>query len=503
MEVKELEEAREEAVQDARPPQRPSSPHPPTPPVWSRSFGPTPVTGNLRGHLLRGLVRLGTLLAADLLALFLGWYTVRHLRRGTFGETAAGLIAEFLPNQAVSSAQLAVALVLGLTMAGAYRRGDHWRDPTRTLSGVGMAVVLALYSDFWHGEAQVVALRGLVIWTLLGLALVLVRGLFALLRDRMPTPRFTHRVLAIHGAGASARPPELGPDHSVVAVLHADELPDDLEDMGPWLAGGVDTLFLQGRLSPEAFGHVTDFALSHGCRLLCVPQAQGMAGVDTRLFWVRGKPFVEVTAPGLRASQLLLKRVLDVVGSLTLLLLLSPLLALLAALVKLDSPGPVLFRQRRAGYGGRFFHLLKFRSMRSDAEDVLLADRAMWHRYVENDFKLPDGEDPRVTRVGRFLRRTSLDELPQLLNVLRGDMSLVGPRPVVEPELENYAGKVPALLSVKPGMTGLWQITGRSAISFPERAQLDLEYVRSWSLLRDLWILLVTPPTVLLQRGAH
>ena len=141
--------------------------------------------------------------------------------------------------------------------------------------------------------------------------------------------------------------------------------------------------------------------------------------------------------------------------------------------------------------------------MRADAEKVLRSDETLYRKYLANDFKLPEDEDPRITRLGRFLRRTSLDELPQLLNVLKGTMSLVGPRPVVAPELEMYRGRIPILLSVKPGVTGPWQIAGRSKIAFPYRAELDLDYVRNWSLLRDFWILLLTVPAVLLQRGAH
>jgi len=147
--------------------------------------------------------------------------------------------------------------------------------------------------------------------------------------------------------------------------------------------------------------------------------------------------------------------------------------------------------------------MLKFRSMRVDAEDALYANPELHSRFLANGCKLPENEDPRITRVGRLLRKLSLDELPQLFNVIRGDMSLVGPRPLVGPELENYAGRVPVLLSVKPGMTGLWQVSGRSAVPYPERAEMDLEYVRNWSFLGDLWILILTPFVVLAGRGAH
>ena len=236
---------------------------------------------------------------------------------------------------------------------------------------------------------------------------------------------------------------------------------------------------------------------------LCLPKSGELDEVASRRVWISGRPYSEPTNTGLRASQLVVKRIVDVVGAGALLVLLSPVFVVCVALVKLSSPGPFFFHHRRVGRGGNFFHVKKFRTMRADAEDVLRNDEALYQKYVRNDFKLPAQEDPRVTSVGPILRRCSLDELPQLLNVLSGDMSLVGPRPVMEEELASYAGRVPILLSVKPGVTGLWQISGRSRVGFPARAELDLKYIRNWSLLGDFLILLRTVPAVLLQRGAH
>jgi len=197
------------------------------------------------------------------------------------------------------------------------------------------------------------------------------------------------------------------------------------------------------------------------------------------------------------------KRAVDVLGALLGLVALGPLLFAIALWIRLDSPGPALFAHERVGRGGRRFRCLKFRTMRRDAERLLRADPVLLARYLRHDFKLPADEDPRITRAGRFLRRTSLDELPQLLNVLRGDMSLVGPRPVVQPELERYAGRTGLLLSVKPGMTGAWAVSGRSAVGYPARAHLELDYVASWSLWLDLRLLWRTIPRVLGAHGAH
>ena len=141
--------------------------------------------------------------------------------------------------------------------------------------------------------------------------------------------------------------------------------------------------------------------------------------------------------------------------------------------------------------------------MRSDAEDLLRSQPDLYELYLANDFKLPEGLDPRITRSGRFLRKTSLDELPQLWNVLKGDMSLVGPRPIVPDELVHYDGVSSLLLSLRPGMTGKWTVGGRSSVAYPKRADMELEYIRNWSVLGDLEILLRTGRVVWKGWGAH
>jgi lipopolysaccharide/colanic/teichoic acid biosynthesis glycosyltransferase len=212
---------------------------------------------------------------------------------------------------------------------------------------------------------------------------------------------------------------------------------------------------------------------------------------------------VELRSAGLRGQQLVLKRLLDIVGAMVLLVAFAPVMAAVAIAVRIGSAGPVVYGQARLGRHGRTFRCLKFRSMYPDAEQRLHADEALYAEYVRNDFKLPEGRDPRITPIGRILRNTSLDELPQLWNVLRGDMSLVGPRPIVPKELCHYAGEEHMLLLLKPGITGSWQVSGRSNVGYPERSQLELDYVEGWSLGRDILILLQTAPAVLLQRGAH
>jgi UDP-galactose-lipid carrier transferase len=196
------------------------------------------------------------------------------------------------------------------------------------------------------------------------------------------------------------------------------------------------------------------------------------------------------------------KRLLDVSGAILLIVLLSPLLLAIAALVRRDG-GPVLYRHKRVGAGGRSFGCIKFRSMDIRADDILTnhlashpAAAVEWHATQ----KLRS--DPRITAIGRILRQTSLDELPQLLNVIRGEMSLVGPRPIVQSELRFYGEHAESYMKARPGLTGLWQVSGRSNTSYDERVKLDVWYVRNWTFWHDVAILLKTIPVVLFRRGA-
>ena len=203
-------------------------------------------------------------------------------------------------------------------------------------------------------------------------------------------------------------------------------------------------------------------------------------------------------APVARVSWV--KRALDISLSATLLFVGAPVILAIALAIKLDSPGPVLYRQRRVGKDSALFNMLKFRSMVIDA-DQRLAELALRNEAIGPLFKIRN--DPRVTRVGRILRRCSLDELPQLANVLTGEMSLVGPRPPLPSEIAKYEDWQLGRLRALPGMTGLWQVSGRSEVPFNDMVRLDMHYVRNWSLGLDLEIMLRTVPAVLANRGAY
>ena len=202
------------------------------------------------------------------------------------------------------------------------------------------------------------------------------------------------------------------------------------------------------------------------------------------------------------------KRLIDILGSLLALIILSPLLILVAIAIKLDSEGPILAdTPMRAGKAGKLFKIYKFRSMVQNAQAILDNNPKLLAEYKKNSYKIFD--DPRITKAGKVLRRFSIDEFPQFFNILKGDMSLVGPRAYYPYELEEQQKKYPTsrkfvkiILSGKPGVTGLWQVSGRSQINFDKRVEMDAKYVKRRSLLYDFWIILQTMPAVLSGRGA-
>jgi exopolysaccharide biosynthesis polyprenyl glycosylphosphotransferase len=254
------------------------------------------------------------------------------------------------------------------------------------------------------------------------------------------------------------------------------------------------------RLPDEALLDIVHSVRLRGVPLRVVPGAFALMRGRTILSEGMGLPLLEVHYPGLDNTQRALKRVLDVAVSICGLALLSPLLLAVAVAVRLDSPGPVLFRQKRVGADEKVFVCYMFRSMQRDAE----VRQAVLEGLNEAEgpvFKIRD--DPRVTRVGRLLRRWSIDELPQLLNVLKGEMSLVGPRPLPVRDFlrmeESHKGRLGAV----PGMTGYWQTSGRSELSFEEMVRLDLYYIENWSLSFDLKIILKTLGAVLRREGAY
>lgn len=199
-----------------------------------------------------------------------------------------------------------------------------------------------------------------------------------------------------------------------------------------------------------------------------------------------------------------IKRSIDIVLATLGIVLTLPIYIILVTLYKFgENKGPLIFKQERVGKNGEIFYIYKFRSMVVDADKKLKEDKALYQKYIKNNYKLEPEEDPRITKLGRLLRETSLDELPQLINVIQGNMSLVGPRPVVQEELREYGNNKDKFLSVKPGVTGYWQVSGRSSVGYPDRVNIELYYIEAKSLKMDLYILLKTIMMVVLRKGAY
>jgi len=236
--------------------------------------------------------------------------------------------------------------------------------------------------------------------------------------------------------------------------------------------------------------------------LVVAPSLTDIGGPRIHTRPVAGLPLIHVETPRYDGRKLLAKRAFDVVISGILIVGLSPVLVVIAIAIRLSTPGSVLFRQERVGFNGQRFHMLKFRSMVTDAE-AQLAGLAQAVRAEGNSVMFKMKDDPRVTPIGRVLRRFSLDELPQLLNVFGGAMSLVGPRPPLEREVSEYERHVHRRFLVKPGITGLWQVSGRSNLSWADTVRLDLYYVENWSMTGDVVILWRTARAVLARDGAY
>lgn len=292
---------------------------------------------------------------------------------------------------------------------------------------------------------------------------------------------------------------QLSGDLHLPIIGHEQDADDILEAIKAFqpdavaLSGGV-------QLSPKAIRQLGWALADLRIHLIMAPALTDVAGPRIHTQPVAGLPLIHVSTPKLEGGKAFIKRSFDVIGSAVLILMLSPVLLLVALAVKLDSNGPVLFKQERIGMRGEPFKMLKFRSMVVDAEARL----AKLQRQNEGHgvlFKMKD--DPRITRVGKFIRRYSLDELPQLFNALAGSMSLVGPRPPLPSEVDAYEQHVHRRLLVKPGLTGLWQVSGRSLLSWEDTVRLDLYYVENWSLAGDIVILLRTVRAVLHRTGAY
>jgi exopolysaccharide biosynthesis polyprenyl glycosylphosphotransferase len=339
-----------------------------------------------------------------------------------------------------------------------------------------------------------------LLWLITGLGATVLRGFGRGVWRRLTPPE---RVVVV-GEGPLAaetrRKLELFPDIHARIVTSTPPQPSELLDAPEQVEAADRLIVASPSVDERTIARLVELCRAKQLKLSVVPPVRGMFGTAVQLIHVADLPIVEYNTWDVSRSTLLLKRAIDLVVSVTALLVLGPILILIACAIKLDSHGPVLFVQQRAGVRGKPFKMLKFRTMVADAEDRL-DEVVELEELPDPMFKLDD--DPRVTRMGGFLRRASLDEFPQLVNVLKGDMSLVGPRPEQVELVERYAPEHRFRLAVRPGMTGPMQVFGRGRLTFQERLAVEREYIENLSIGRDLRILALTVGAVVSGRGAY
>src|SRR5438128_262699 len=380
---------------------------------------------NLRHHLRRAVVRLLVLVVADLASFGVMRAVVRAVRDySVVGQALAQRVEAIVPTGILNGWQYAAALLMGLLVTGNYGRGDQRRNPRRLFLGAALATALPLWMAIWTRALEPVLVQYVLVTVLVWIGLLLERQTInRIVTWVRPAERDRMDVLFV-GPGADCidamRTPAFsaGTDYRPIGFVDtkggaASGALGDLSDLALVLAAsGARAVVISGYLSEQQFRDVVDTALGGGCQVLSVPRSVQIAGVHPMTVWRGGQALGGLTAPSLKGWQLALKRVMDVAGATIGLVLLSPVFALLAVLVKLESAGPVFFQQERVGGGGRRLRTIKFRTMVHGAEtrrDELLS------RSLYTDprlFKMPN--DPRSTPLGRWLRRTSLDELPQL-----------------------------------------------------------------------------------------
>ncbi|MDP9200794.1 MAG: exopolysaccharide biosynthesis polyprenyl glycosylphosphotransferase [Gemmatimonadota bacterium] len=465
----------------------------------------------VRRHTGRVATRFAVLVTGDLIAIFIA----RTIALWLAAETVNGSLA-FSDTPLVTGGArfifLGLIAIVAVFATGGHSRHRALNQPMRLFIGVAGAVLIMWAGGLARGLLPDLVLPMVATAGTVWLSLLIVRQVSEwILRDVWPgqrgagvailvgapkhAGRYEHAVAAPGGdyrvAGYVATQAEGGGEF----LGTIDNLPGVID------SHDVEAVVVCADLPASRINDLIEECLHSGCQVLFPARAVRVYGLRPTLVWHHDQPFFELGSPVLKARALISKRIVDVVVSGILLLLLSPLLVAIAIAIRLDSPGSPFFFQERAGLGGRRFRMFKFRTMRegADAEKQDLA-----HLNQTGDtrlFKIRD--DPRTTQLGRMLRRWSLDELPQLLNVLIGEMSLIGPRPFFESDFEAYEDHHFRRLDAKPGITGLWQVSGRSElVDFEDVIFLDRQYIEQWSFWLDISILFRTVPAVLRRTGA-
>jgi exopolysaccharide biosynthesis polyprenyl glycosylphosphotransferase len=474
------------------------------------------VTPSQTGRAIRAMLALTAVVDAVVVgtAAVLAW-NLHHL------DDVWSTLTPESPSHLVSVSWPLIVLLWMVVLAakGAYGVRDFGAGPEefRTVATASM-VTAGLVGLLCYLSHQPLS-RGFVLLTFgLGTPALLVERYLIrqLSRRARQDGRLTHRVIAVGGPSdvrevvdalrrdrhvgyqvvGACVPETVDTDRFPVPVLGR---PSDARQLCAQV--GADTVLVArgGYASSQELRRIAWDLEGSDIDLVVVPSLTDVAGPRIHMRPVGGLPLLHVEQPQAGAAGGLTKRLFDIVSAGIALLVLSPLFLVVAAIVKLHDGGPVFFRQRRVGRRGQEFGMLKFRSMVVDAEERL-ADLLERNELDGVLFKIRS--DPRITPLGRWLRRFSVDELPQLFNVLRGEMSLVGPRPPLPAEVDRYARDVHRRLLVRPGLTGLWQVSGRSGLSWDESVRLDLYYVDNWSMMTDLVIIAKTVRAVLRADGA-
>ncbi len=470
---------------------------------------------SVRRHTARIATRLSVLVVGDLAAIAIcSMISAVAAGSALLNNGLGTAIAHAVAAGYWTGVNFAIAVVASLAITGNYSRHRTLNGRLRLLAASFLAAAVLLWGLIRSGDMVDAVVVYLVAGSLTGLVLMaerLVTERFlssvwpgakgaapaVLITDRSDTSMHLERaVIAAGGDYSLAGYVPIGRVKVEGALGTIRDLPEIID------AHHVEAIVVCQHLNDQQIMNVREASLAAGCQLLYPARAVKIAGVRPALVWHQDQPFFELGAPVLKASAVIIKRVVDLIGAAVGLLLLTPVLVLIGIAVKLDSPGPMFFTQDRAGLGGRRFRMLKFRTMRvgADAEKHTLSH--LNHSGDSRLFKIP--EDPRVTRLGALLRRWSLDEFPQFWNVLMGDMSLVGPRPFFEADFASYQDHHFRRLDAKPGITGLWQVSGRSSVvDFEDVVYLDRQYIEQWSPWLDLSIMFRTLPAVVRRTGAY
>jgi exopolysaccharide biosynthesis polyprenyl glycosylphosphotransferase len=458
------------------------------------------------------------LLLVDAASICLGFalaYLVRfHLPWGLFYEYSSPPL-NFYVALTVSIMPLFLLVLACYHLYSERRVYDGAKEYTRIVSAVTMAVMLVTLATFLVSSGLVIA-RGWIMLSWIALIVTVSTGRFVVRRlvHRLRRAGYLGTRVLIVGSGSDAealadrirQTPTSG--LQIAGVLDCATLTGGDFESGTWTPFGAliaarqaDALVLSAASVPQpVLSRIVREVSQLPTALHVVPGMYEILTTGVQAGEIGGLPLITMNKVRITGLDLVLKRMLDYLVAIGVLVVTSPIMLLAAIAVRVSSPGPILHRRRVVGQQGRIFEAWKFRTMRIDGDAILQRHPELQEELLRTG-KLVD--DPRVTGVGRLLRRWSIDELPQLINVLRGQMSLIGPRMITEPELDHFGRWRENVSTVKPGLTGLWQISGRSDLGYEDRVRLDMHYIRNYSIWLDVEILFRTIPAVLHGNGAY